>query len=283
MTEKRLYAIVLRLAAMRRGALPADHGDKARAALLSLIQQGDSPLAQQLHDDNNAKPYTISLVQGGKRGKDGAQHFGEGDSAEWRFSLLIEPAFEALLRKYLLNRALPHIRIGAVSFAILDAFTSGTSHADSGYITLTGLTERWSRPPEDLPRMIQLDFISPTAFNLGQDPDTKQYRIRFSPDARTLYSSLRKRWVKLGGVDASDGFDDWVADHVEQIPLTVQTQTILVKNRPINTFSGKVRYQLYGTDVRWLAYLHLLTELTFWTGVGYQTTFGMGQVRRSSQ
>lgn len=280
MTEKRLYAVVLRLAAMRRGALPYDHGDKARAALLNLIQQGDSPLAQRLHDDNDAKPYTISLLDGGKRGRDGAQHFGDGDSADWRFSLLIEPAFEALLRRYLLNRKLPHVRVGAVQFAVVDAFASGKGHPASGHTSVAELTERWQRPPETLPRTLALDFQSPTAFNLGQDPETKHYRIQSYPDARTIYSALRKRWVRLGGADVGDAFDAWVGDHLEIASFNIRSRPVRVKRRQIEGFVGQVSYHVLGDDMRWLPYLHLLTDLTFWTGVGYQTTRGMGQVRR---
>lgn len=284
MTEqKRLYAIVLRLAAMRRGAIPANHGDQARAALFNLVRQGDSPLAQRLHDDNSAKPYTISLLNGGKRSRDGALHFGDGEQADWRFCLLIEPAFEALLRKYLLNRNLPHVRIGAVPFAVIDAFASGAGHPDSGHISIEELTERWiNRDAVHLPRDITLDFRSPTAFQLGQDPDTKAYRIRSSPDARTLFSALRKRWVKLGGSDAGDEFDVWVSEHIEQQPLQLRTHNLVVERRPIHGFMGQVNYKLHGADVRWLPYLHLLADLTFWTGAGYQTTRGMGQVRRLS-
>src|SRR5579859_4734228 len=108
MDNLRLYAIVFRLAAIRPGAVPADHGDQARAALFELIRHGDLPLAQRLHDQNIQKPYTIDLLQGGRRGKDNTIHFGEGDYAYWRFTLMQEPAFEALLRRYLLSRALPH-------------------------------------------------------------------------------------------------------------------------------------------------------------------------------
>ncbi len=278
--EKRLYAVVLRLAAMRGGALSADHGDVARAALFNLIRQGDSPLAERLHDDNSAKPYTISLVDGHKRGKDRALHFGEGDPAEWRFSLMIEPAFEALLRKYLLDRSLPHIRIGAVPFAVVDAFASGAGHAESGHTSIQEMTARYDVAPEALPASVKLDFRSPTAFNLGQDPSTKQYRIRANPDARTLFSSLRKRWVKLGGADVGDEFDEWVGHRIEQETVQLQTCTVHVKRRPVTGFVGRVTYRLHGTDDRWLPYLHLLADLTFWTGVGYQTTRGMGQVRR---
>ena len=280
MSEKRLYAIVLQLGAMRHGALTANHGDVGRAALFNLIRQGNSPLAQQLHDDNSVKPYTISLVQGGKRGKDGAQHFADGDRAEWRFSLMMQSAFEALLQKYLLNNLLPHVRIGTIEFAIVDAFVSDTAHTESGHTSIVQLTEGWQHPPERLAKRLLLDFRSPTAFNLGQNRETRQYRIRSNPDARTVFSSLRKRWVTLGGVDAGDEFDEWVADCVEQEVVYGQPQTVRVEGRLITGFTGQIAYQHYGTDTRWLSYLHLLADLTFWTGVGYQTTRGMGQVRR---
>lgn len=280
MTDKRLYAVVLQLGVMRRGAVPNDHGDQARAALLSLIREGDSPLAERLHDDNSAKPYTISLLKGSKQGKDGALHFGEGDSAELRFTLLIEPAFEALLRKYLINRNTPHIRIGTLRFAVVDAFASGIGHADSGHTSIEELTERWNCPPDDISRTITLNFRSPTAFNLGQDPVTRHYRIRSNPDARTLFSALRKRWVKLGGVDVGDEFDEWVTQNVEQTILNLQTRKIQVERRRITGFTGLVRYNLSGSDLRWLPYLHLLADMVFWTGVGYQTTRGMGQARK---
>jgi len=110
MIEARLYAIVLRLTAVRRGAVPAEHGDQARAAMFDLLRRGNLALASQLHNENAHKPYTISLLEGGKRGADRALHFGEGDQAEWRFTLLSEPAFESVLRRYILDRNLPHVR-----------------------------------------------------------------------------------------------------------------------------------------------------------------------------
>jgi CRISPR-associated endoribonuclease Cas6 len=266
---------------MRPGALPANHGDQLRGALLNLIRKGDSPLAQQLHDDNTSKPYAISLVTGGKRGPDGSHNFGEGDRADWRFSLMMQPAFEALLQKYLLNNNLPHVRIGTINFAIVDVFVSHEAHTDSGHISISELTQGWQQnPPDLLPKRIVLDFQSPTAFSLGQDKQTKQYRFRSNPDARTLFSTLRKRWVGLGGIDAGDEFDLWVAEHIEQEIIDLQQQKLRVKNRNVTGLVGEVAYQHYGDDTRWLSYWNLLADLTFWTGVGYQTTCGMGQVRR---
>lgn len=282
MNDVRLYAIVLRLAAVHQGAVPRDHGDQARAALLAIIRAGDSPLAQHLHDENTHKPYTISLLQGGKRGTDGALHFGEGDDAFWRFTLLCEPAFEALLRRYLLSRTLPHARIGVLKFAITDTYASGMSHPDSGHISITELMERWSVEPDAVSREVLLDFRSPTAFSLGRDKQTKEYRYRSLPDARTLFSSLRKRWATLGGIAPGDEFDNWVGECVETEPLSdVRSQTTIVEHRRITGFTGRVRFRVYGErELSWLPFLHLLADLAFWTGAGYQPTRGMGQVRR---
>lgn len=281
MTEKRLYAIVLRLAATRSGALSINHGDQVRGALLNLIRKGDSPLAKELHDGNTSKPYAISLVKGGKRGRDGAHHFGEGDRADWRFSLMMQPVFEALLQKYLLNSRLPHVRIGAINFAIVDVFVSPQAHPDSGHISIAELTQGWQdNPPDLLPKRLVLDFQSLTAFSLGQNKQTKAYRFRTNPDAKTVFSVLRKRWMRLGGVDAGDEFDQWVDKHIEQQIIDLQTQKMRVEKRVVTGFFGQVAYQHYGDDTRWLAYWNLLADLTFWTGLGYQTTRGMGQVRR---
>jgi CRISPR-associated endoribonuclease Cas6 len=282
MSDHRLYAIVFRLAAVRPGAVPGDHGDQARAALMNLFRESDFPLARQLHDQNTAKPYTISLLEGGKRSPDYARHFGEGDAADWRFTLLSEPTFEALLRRYLLNRNLPHVRIGAVEFAIVDAFASGARHIDSGHTSLAELSHRWNCAPESLPRQLVLDFRSPTAFSLGTDKTTGERRWRSLPEARILFSALRKKWAALGGAEPGNGFDDWVQQHMETEPLALRSHRTLVENVPVPGFSGRVRFRAYG-DLRWLPLVHLLGDLAFWTGVGYQTTRGMGQVQRVAE
>lgn len=281
MSDLRLYAVVLRLAAIQRGAVPPDHGDQARAALFDVIERGDLALAQRLHDSNVHKPYTVSLLQGGKRAADRSQNFGDGDSAEWRFTLLQEPAFEALLRRYLLSHDLPHVRIGAVEFAVVDAFLSGKSHPNSGHVGVEELQSRWECIPEMLPKSFTLDFLAPTTFSLGTDAETGQRLWRTLPYPRTLFSALRKKWATFGGGDPGDAFDSWVEKYVDAEPVGLETRKTIVEGRPIVGFMGRVRFHLHGVP-RWWPLAHLLADLAFWTGVGYQTTRGMGQVRRSA-
>jgi CRISPR-associated endoribonuclease Cas6 len=276
--EHRLYAVVLRMAALRRGAVPADHYKESMSALYHLINLGDAELAQMLHDMNIHKPFTVSLLNGGKRDREGAQHFGDGDTAEWRFTLLRDPAFEALIQRYIRSRDLPHVRVGAVEFAITDAFVSG-SHPDSGYVSLGTLTELYQRVPEACDRVVTLDFLSPTAFNLGTDRETGRRRFRALPDPKTVFSTLRKRWARLGGAEPGDEFDAWVERTIEAEPLSLRWQSVMVEKTVIRGFLGRVRFRHWGADRRWLPLLHLLADLSFYTGVGYQTTRGMGQVR----
>jgi CRISPR-associated endoribonuclease Cas6 len=279
MVEARLYAIVLRLTAIRRGAVPANHGDQARAALFDLLRQGDLNFATQVHNANAHKPYTISLLHGAKRGRDGALHFGEGDPAEWRFTLLSEPTFEAVLRRYILNRSLPHVRIGAVEFAITDAFAANGSHPRSGYTTLAALTERWNQPPETLARQLTIEFLAPTVFSHGKDKLTGEYRYKVVPQPRELFSNLRKRWLGLGGSAPGDEFDQWVESAIDLHPIRLETVRTVVERRTVPAFIGRVRY-IHRGDARWLGMMHLLADFAFWAGIGYQTTRGMGQVQR---
>jgi CRISPR-associated endoribonuclease Cas6 len=278
MSDLRLYAIVLRLTALRPGAVPHHHGDFARDALLDLINKGDTELASTLHDQNDHKPYTIAPLRGGKRGTDGAHHFGVGDEAFWRFTLLCEPAFEAVLRRYVLNRAMPHMRIGAVEFGITDAFASNGGHPESGHVTISALQERWSIPPETLPRAYTLEFLTPTAFNLGYDRESKRRNLHTLPTPRFVLSALRKQWLTIGGAAPDDEFDRWVESNIEIASLDIHTDHARIKGNMLPGFTGRVLYRVRRDD-RWWGVAHLLAAFAYWRGCGYQTTCGMGQVR----
>lgn len=270
-----LYAIVLRIAAMHPGAIPAEHGVPARGAMLKLIEKGDATLSRQWHDANTAKPFTVSLLDGGKRGHDGALHFGEGDTAEWRFTLLRAEAFDAVLNRYIMNNRQPHVRIGAVNFAITDAFAN--SHPQSGTITPSALEARWQR--EALPEAIRLRFASPTVFNFGKKTDGYQYQT--VPEPRPLFSTLKKKWDRIAGIHTPDAFDEWVEANVTIAHHDTQMRRVKInRQRPVQAFTGNVIYALTGTDHTHWAFVNLLADLAFWTGVGNQTTAGLGQVRR---
>jgi CRISPR-associated endoribonuclease Cas6 len=274
--EQRLYSIVFRLGALRKGAIPPDHGSLVHAALYALLRTGDPLLASEQHDSNAHKLFTVSLIEGGKPDREGAHHFAEGDVAEWRFTLLRDPAFEALVQRYVNDRALPHIRIGAMEFGIQEAFVSG-SHPRSGYIAVERLRDRYSTQPAQ--KHVTLDFLSPTLFSLGTDRH-KNRRWRTLPHPRTVFSALRKRWASIGGADPGDNFDSWVEKTIEAVPMALRWQRAAIKHESVRGFIGVVRFEHWGDDESGLPFLNMLADMAFYSGVGYQTTSGLGQVRR---
>jgi CRISPR-associated endoribonuclease Cas6 len=176
-----------------------------------------------------------------------------------------------------------------VDFAVSEAFLSGASHPDSGHCAPGELQARWDQPPESVARTVTLDFLTPTCFSMGREqieidgqPAQSIRLVRTLPDPRTLFSSLRHRWKDMGGAEPGDAFDEWVERHLDAEPLQLSTRTVQVEGSPLRGFVGQVRFRLHGNP-RWMPLVHLLTDLSFWTGIGYQTTRGMGQVRRLNE
>lgn len=130
-----------------------------------------------------------------------------------------------------------------------------------------------------LPDAIRLAFVSPTVFSLGHDKATGQYRYGSLPDVRLLFSTLRKRAALVGLPAESGDFDAWMAECARLTPLELEIVRVQVERRGIAGFVGEVQVDL-GTDPARRAYAHTLADLAFYTGCGYQTTRGLGQVRR---
>lgn len=275
--EGRLYAVVLRMIATKAGAVPPSHGDRVQAALYRYIEAGDPELSQRLHDSGEAKPFTVSLLDGGKRGRDQAQHFGEGDEAFWRFTLLSDDLFDTLLSAHLMRDSLPVIRIGAVDFMVTDAYVSGSRpHIHSGSVRLESLIEHYAKAdPHALPKTLRLRFASPTVFRQGRSP-FGSHRFAMFPEPGLLFGSLRKRWLKLGVPGLGDDFDQWVSDAC--VPMIYDLKTVAHKDgkKTIPGFTGTVTYRFY--DVEWLSFAHLLGQFAFYAGVGSSTGTGMGTV-----
>jgi CRISPR-associated endoribonuclease Cas6 len=280
-TSTKLYAIVLQLRALHNGAVNPYQPDMLRAALFDFIRRGEPQLAENLRSANRQKPFTVGWIDGGVEGPDGELHFGAGASAQWRFTLLGQPLFESLVQRCAADQARPHLRFGAVSFAIEDVFIDPRRHDASGMIPLETLADAFSDPSR-LTRSLTLNFITPTVYKFGEHPDEKFPRWQLFPAPRLVFSVLRKGWEALGGAQPGDEYDDWAETHL--FPLEYQLQTFAVTLREhrrridVPGFVGAVTYTCLG-DARYLGLTHALARFAFWRGAGYQTTCGLGQVR----
>ncbi len=59
-----LFSVLLRLHPVEAGWVSPSSGSQAHAAFLDIVQQNDPALAEQLHQPNQRRPFTVGLLQG---------------------------------------------------------------------------------------------------------------------------------------------------------------------------------------------------------------------------
>src|SRR3989440_12638807 len=59
-----LFSVLLRLHPVEAGWVSPSSGSQAHAAFLDIVRQNDPALAEQLHQPNQRRPFTVGLLQG---------------------------------------------------------------------------------------------------------------------------------------------------------------------------------------------------------------------------
>jgi len=269
-----LHALVVNLAAHNAGTLPGSVGELAHAAFYAAIQAVDPALSERMHEADQRKAFSLSPLYGyWQSPQDRRIHVSAGQPGWLRVCLLDSELFAAFTT-HLLANARPSIRLGDVHFAVHEALGSPGSHPWAGYTTLDDLAalgpaSRWV-----------LDFQSPTAVRWG-DADNRRRRVEVFPLPRMAVNGLRRRWDGWTGERWGREFEEWVERNVivERV-WQWETQVFPYKRQSYVGGVGKLAYRLLDSrDKAKAAHLNRLLHLAFFTGIGYKTTHGLGQVR----
>lgn len=273
--EPTLRSLVVKLTAQEAGVLPGSVGELANAAFYAAIQAVDPDLSARMHDVQQRKAFSLSPLYGYRQSpQDRRIRVGAGQEGWLRICLLDDETFGAFMR-HLMESSRPAIRLGAVRFAITEVLGSPASHPWAGYTSLRALAQnqpaqsRWT-----------LCFESPTAFHWG-DSDKGTRRVEVFPMPRMLINGLRKRWDEWTGEAWGKDFEDWVERNaVVSRVWSWETQPFPYRKQSYVGGVGKLEYRLLD-DQRpdHTSHLDRLLRLAFYTGVGYKTTHGLGQMR----
>jgi CRISPR-associated endoribonuclease Cas6 len=270
-----LRALVLDLSALDEGVLPVLAGELAHAAFYAIVQSVDPALSQQMHDAQGRSAFALSPLYGYWASPyDRKIKVNAGQPGWLRVSLLDDRLFE-VFQEHLLNSALPTIRLGDVRLAITHVYGAPGSHPWCGYTTLDEL-----RGMTATPTRWTLDFASPTAIRWGE-ADNGTRRIETLPQPRMAVAGLRSRWDKLTGDAWGREFEEWVERNV--IVGAVRRWRIerfTFQRQRYKGGVGTLEYHLLdASHAANTAHLNRLFHLAFYTGIGYKTTTGLGQVR----
>jgi CRISPR-associated endoribonuclease Cas6 len=270
-----LHALVIQLAAQEGGVLPSTVGELAHAAFYAAVQTVDPILSAQMHEAQARSAFSLSPLYGyWQSSHDRRIHVNQGQLGWLRLGLLDERLF-AVFMQHLLTNSHPTIRLGGLSFAITGVLGTPGSHPWVNYTALEALQVLNATPTQ-----WTLEFASPTAIRWGE-ADNKSRRVELFPQPRMAIAGLRSRWDRLTGEAWGRAFEEWVERNVIVSRIWHwQTQSFVFQKQSYVGGLGRLDYRLLDdSHAANTAHLNRLFHLAFYTGIGYKTTHGLGQVR----
>jgi CRISPR-associated endoribonuclease Cas6 len=270
-----LISIVLTLTTDRPATLPAELGRANYTALLARLRSMDPALAAEVHDGNGPKPLTCSgILDPDLRGENVTVR--PGQAYHVRVTGLTERMSEALVTTLLVNPP-SEWDIGHHQFRVEGITCDPARHPWAGQDSYTALAKRIEthhRQHYALPRTVQLEFLSPTAFR------SQEMQIPV-PMPALVFGSLLDRWHTFGGLPLDPATRAFTEQAVAISDYQLESRRVPHKDGAFRVGGiGRVAYTLRSNDPYRLAVMGVLADYAFYAGVGVQTASGMGQCRR---
>ncbi len=264
-------SIVLRLISERAGVLPAELGRANHALLLSRLAEKEPTLAESLHDGDSIKPITCSGIMGQR--PPGNITVCAGDRAEVRCTGLTDEISAALETSFL-HVAPAAWPLHGHPFHVAEVICDPVRHPWSGRQSYQELAAAGLRQAERLPRQTTLEFASPTAFH-------SRGALMPLPLPALVFGNLADRWNAFGGVTLATDIRQFAEEGVLLNRYSLESRPSPTKNGRTRIGAvGRAMYSLEDGAPYWAAALHILAGFALYSGVGVQTSAGMGQCRR---
>ncbi len=304
-SSARLYALLLKLRPLERGTLMPFSGELAHAAFLNWVGVAAPEVASWLHEGNKLRLYTCSSLRFPLPST--RVHEAERENKHLpldptktytlRVTLLRGELFpllyEALLRFDMSTRGnqQPFMQLGKQAFALEEVTTTDTS-GWTGFTSYDALLEgaRTSKTRN----AVGLEFASLTAFSWTNKTYGNYYANMPLPSY--IFPMLAKRWQAVAPEALTNSVQ---VERVEQYArddgmilheYDLHSHIVTFPRHPQQGFVGTSRYALRrdaeeivreknSSMLSVQQQILLLAQFAFYSGIGYKTAMGMGQVR----
>ncbi|MEO6889821.1 MAG: CRISPR-associated endoribonuclease Cas6 [Ktedonobacteraceae bacterium] len=271
MHQRYLYSLILELTSTRAASIPATNGHQAQALFLDLVRQVDPALSARLHDEPGYRPYTVSPLRGA-RTRDGLLFLQAGQPYHIRITLLDDGQLWQCLSARCLATPSLTLFLDTAEFQLQRVLSTPESdatgwagHAD--WQTLASIPAR---------RAITLYFASPCAFSLGDR------RYALFPEPRLVWDSLLRTWnlyaPEVLHIEKT-ALRDFVTNQVAISDYALHTTTLHFPRYIRKGFLGTCSYCIQ-TSAASANHVATLAAFARYSGIGYKTPMGMGQVRQ---
>lgn len=274
-----LHSVVLSLTAAKTATLPQTHGHFLRGAFYELLRTVDAETASDLHNANQRKPFTVSTLRGVRsNNRTHRIHLRAGDKAWIRLTMFDDWIHQNFLTSFI--QGITQLRIGSAQFDLKEIITAHRFHRMADCITTTQLSQHWQAATIGTQEYnLDLRFHSPTAFALSNHPHRGMGVL---PDPVLVFGELAAYWDALTGEETAEGVGAFSAENIVIAAHEIKTVALRFPDAPQIGFKGFVSYKILGQHhPKIIQHINCLADLAFFTGIGYKTPLGMGQLSRA--
>lgn len=275
-----LTSAVIHLEALADGLLPQATGRGVHGLWFQHWGQVAPEIADQLHQENQLPPYTLSpLMDLPRPNRDGQIFIPKGTKSWFRVTGLTQSLSSALLEAWLpalpAEIEIPQSKLddpkSKMLWRVTGSSSKDTEHPWAGKIEYRQLTSQSLyniRPPSRW----RLRFATPTAFNssAGHFP---------FPLPDSLVNSWLRRWQAFAPITLPDDLPEQVRQHVVVSAYSLKTLPVRAGKRLTVGCVGQMTLRALKMPPAYRAALDVLTAYAFFVGSGHRTTQGMGMTR----
>jgi CRISPR-associated endoribonuclease Cas6 len=248
-------------------------GRAAHAILLDAVGQHEPALAEALHAGSEARPFTVSTVQGYSF----TRGFSPDRTYPLRYTALTAPVAQALLAATQAGGPLAPgaaLNLDGVTLRIEAPAAGAPPNAWAAATDYETLSAPWLLGKQTPPPRLALRFASPTVFKSGGQHVPV-------PLPELVFGSLLDRWNAFAPVALPAEVRRFAQECLALSRYQLRTQMTPLKAGGLRVGAvGAAQYTATHFDRYWMSLLGLLADFALFAGVGAQTTLGLGQCRR---
>ena len=265
-----LRSFIIELKASNRSRLTKGSFQRGQGLFLSLVQQSSEDLFTRLHDERNYRPYTVSPVKyvatQGFKSKD------ESLSA-LRFRVTVFDGgeiWDTISTKPLEGKVKLYLGESEVIISRIISVSSSDPTGWASFTTWEALADN-----KDVPDTITFNFITPTAFSLGDR------KFCLFPEPLLVWTSLTRVWNKYAPTQYRVNrqvLEDFIKMNLAVRDPNLEVRTLHYASSFQKGFTGTCTYAIYNNS-ECSRQIIGLAEFARYAGVGSKTTMGMGQTQ----
>ena len=305
----RLYALQLHLRPLQPGTLMPFSGELVHGAFLKWLSHAAPDVATWLHEGQKRRLFTCSGLHFERSGPGLLKAERENihlpldpqKTYTIRLTLLLAtlfPLFHEALTQFDVSRSgagtSPFLQLGKQFFLLEEVtLTNDDPTGWTGFTSLTNLVEEARQTRLGNAATLTLEFHALTAFNRGNSKIGYGSHHVMLPLPQMVFLNLARRWEdsappELVGIVQKERLEQYLQeDGVIIVNYNLTAHHVHFTTHAQRGFVGTCTYQLRGhreqtspeAPLTLQQQIYLLAQLAFYSGVGYKTAMGLGQVR----